>query len=177
MTTLQLYVKATSNYPDGLPLQGFERLSPEWTGESVLIPFGPEGRLLEVVGWTDLFTGRPCAVHVLRVRWLPHQRPDISGGPDQAIEGYLVHGGNSGVRILDDEAEPTPGVDDHLPRGWGRPLVWIEDEADLPFAVLAVVSRHLCESCGGELTIGANPYHLDAGEVWLCDKCADAGEV
>jgi len=177
MSTLQLYVKSTSNC-EGLPLQNFQPLSPEWTGESVMIPFGEELEPLEVVGWTDLFTGRPCAVHVLRVRWLPHQRPDISGGPDRAIEGYLVHGGNSGVRILDDDAEPTPGVDDHLPAGWGRPLVWIEDEADLPDEVRAVVERHLCERCGEELPTGANPYHLDAdAEVWLCEGCADPGEV
>ena len=156
-------------------MQNFQRLSPEWSGEGVLIPFGPDQLPLETVGWTDLFTGRPCPVHVLRARWLPHRHLEISGGPDRPREGFLVYGGNSGVRVLDDKAEPTPGLDEHLPRGWGRPLVWIEDIADLPAEVRQVVERWLCGECGEELPLSASPYYPDEGvSVWLCEKCAAA---
>jgi len=139
---LTIYVKQTSNC-EGLPLQSFEELGPTWTNERVTLLFGesPDVADYDVVGWTDLFTGRPCSVNVVKVRWLPHKRPDISGGPPGPIEGYLVYGGNSGVRILDADAESTPGVDDHLPPGYGKPLVWIEDAGDLPAEVLAVVDR------------------------------------
>lgn len=139
---IELYVKQTSN-SEGLGLQTFERLSPEWTGASLDIPFGEEGRVLEVVGWTDLFTGRPCAVHVARVKWLARERPDISGGPPAAVTGILVWGGNSGVRILDEECEPIPGLNEHLPRGWGRPIIWVEEMADLPLEVQRVIDGNL----------------------------------
>ena len=174
---MQLYIKNTSNC-EGLPLQNFQELSPTWTGEGMTIPFGPEMRRLEVVGWTDLFGGRPCPVHVARVRWMPHQRPDISGGPTEPQEGILVWGGNSGVRVLDDEAEVVEGVDDHLPPGWGRPMLWIKAEADLPFAVRDVLARHLCEDCGVELPLSMSPYDVGEGRrgLWLCEKCADVAE-
>ena len=121
-----IYVKATSNC-EGLPLQIFERLGPEWTGESLELSLGEI--TLEVVGWSDLFGGSPCPVHVARVRWLG----------DQPLEGYLVWGGNAGVRILYDAAEPTPEVDEHLPRGWGMPVLWLESVESLPPEVQAIV--------------------------------------
>jgi hypothetical protein len=135
--TFQLYVKPTSNC-GGLPLQTFERLGPEWSGDSLRLPFGEgaEARPLEVVGWTDLYTGVPCDVHVARVRWFSQRHPDILAEDE---EGYLVWGGNSGVRVMDLEAKPTPGLDDHLPPGYGRPIVWVEDVDDLPEEVRAVV--------------------------------------
>jgi len=139
--TFQLYVKNTSNC-QGLPLQTFERLGQEWIGESLRLPFGPADeprRVLEIVGWTDLFTGRPCVVHVARVRWLPSVQPEITGGPDTPQEGYLIWGGNSGVRALDPNTEPGPGTD-HLPPGWGYPIIWVapEDVDDLPSDVRGV---------------------------------------
>ena len=145
---MQLYVKSTSNC-EGLPLQTFEELSPIWSGESLLLPFGDpaegERQICEVVGWTDLFGGRPCAVHVAKVRWFPQPTQaarKVLSGPPEPIEGWLVWGGNSGVRILDDEVEPIPGLDDHLvARGYGRPIVWVEDADDLPAEVRAVVGR------------------------------------
>lgn len=128
--TLQLYVKMTSNCPDGLPLTMFEVLGEPWQGASIMLPFGDPAagpvKVLEVVGWTDLFTGRPCRVTVVKAR-----------APDGSM-GYLVHGGNSGVRLLDPTAEVEPGAA-HLPPGYGRPLVWVEDPADLPGEVLAVI--------------------------------------
>ena len=83
-------------------------------------------KVLEVVGWTDLFTGRPCPVTVVKAL-----------APTGAT-GYLVHGGNSGVRILDPTAEVEPWAE-HLPPGYGWPLVWVDDPADLPGEVLAVI--------------------------------------
>ncbi len=128
--TLQLYVKMTSNCPDGLPLTAFEVLGETWQGDSIMLPFGDPAagpvKVLKVVGWTDLFTGRPCRVSVVKA-W----------APDGSM-GYLVYGGNSGVRILDPLAEPEPWAE-HLPPGYGRPLVWLEDPADLPREVLAVI--------------------------------------
>jgi hypothetical protein len=177
--TFQLYVKNTSNC-EGLPLQSFERLSEKYINDSVVIPFGEdERRILEVVGWTDLYFGQACQVHIARVRWLPHKRPDISGGPDVAITGFMVWGGNSGVRILDPGAEPIEGVDDHLPRGCGRPLIWIEDLTDLPDAVQKVVTIPICQGCGRPLPCSTSPYHAGGkGEgVYLCPDCADPQTV
>ena len=142
-----LYVKATSNYPPGLALQTFERLGPEWEGERLSLPFwdwkDSELRTLEVVGWDGLFaTGHPCAIHVARVRWLPQRGGEtgqVSSGPSEPVTGYLVWGGNSGVRIMDPEAEPQPGAE-HLPPGVGQPLLWIEDVDELPTEVRLVVA-------------------------------------
>jgi len=130
MATLQLYVKNTSNCA-GMDLQTFETLGPTWEGERLRMWFGTgewheiwpneaERRELEVVGWTDLFFGSPSPVRVAKVQ----HAGDV---------GYLVHGGNSGVRILDEWLESTPLADvSHLPRGYGRPVVWVEDADDLP---------------------------------------------
>src|SRR3972149_1140980 len=111
--TFQIYVKATSNC-EGMPLQTFELLSPTWTGDKIRLPFGesPNVKRLDVVGWTDLFNGQACLVHAAKVR---------AGNST----GYLVWGGNSGVRILDRNAPVTSGVNDHLPRGFGRAVIWL----------------------------------------------------
>lgn len=124
MRTFQIYVKPTSNC-DGMPLQTMTELSPTWTGESLILPFGEDGDKRKVVGWTDLYGGTACGVNVTKVRW-------------NGQVGWLVHGGNAGVRILDNDAPVMPGVDDHLPRGYGRPIVWVDDAADLPVEVRKV---------------------------------------
>jgi len=143
---MQIYVKATSNC-EGMPLQMFEELSPTWKGETLELPFGEgeERKVLTVIGWTDLFGGSPCEVKVAKVRWLPYpdEARQVLGGPAEPQVGFLVWGGNAGVRILDEEAEPIPFVDDHLPRGYGRPIVWVEDVGDLPPEVREVVERPL----------------------------------
>jgi len=39
-----------------------------------------------------------------------------------------------GIRILahkDEEDPRTPGIDEHLPLGWGMPMMVIEDESDI----------------------------------------------
>ena len=117
METLELYVKDTSNCR-GLELQTWATPGETWTGDRVKVRFGEgDRRTLDVVGWTDLFFGSPCKVHVVKTDW--HGRP-----------GYLVYGGNSGVKMLD----PEHG-------DWGMACVWIEedDADDLPAEVLAVV--------------------------------------
>jgi len=115
-----------------MPLTTFEELSPTWSGESLYIPFGPskgKRKRLKVVGWTDLFNGRPCPVHIVRAR-------------HEGVEGYLVYGGNSGVRVLTKKRAAKDDAtlyDAHLPPGYGMPIIWIEDIADLPRKVRAVV--------------------------------------
>ena len=125
--TIQIYVKATSNC-EGMPLQTFELLSSTWTGDKIRLPFGKplNAKRLDVVGWTDLFNGQACPVNVAKVR---------AGD----LVGWLVWGGNSGMRILDKNAPVTPGVDDHLPRGFGQAIIWLTDAQDLPAEARKVV--------------------------------------
>lgn len=138
---LQIYVKSTSNCPQGLSLVSFEELSDTWTGESLRIPFETEeGKFRKhlVVGWTDLFFGSACSVSVTKVEI----NDDI---------GYLIHGGNSGLRVLDKKASREadkenefygiPKFDSHLPEGYGVPIIWIENERDLPREVLKIVGK------------------------------------
>lgn len=128
METITLYVKNTSNCA-GLSLQTFHTLGPIWEGKSVRMWLGPDRdrKRRDVVGWTDLFGGSPCPVRIVKVQY--HGRA-----------GYLVHGGNSGVRILDSRAKPVRGVNDHLPPGWGQAIIWVEedDADDLPQKVRKV---------------------------------------
>lgn len=122
MPSIEIYTKNTSNC-SGMPLTSFDVLSDEWSGDSLVLPFGEEGeKQCKVEGWTDLIfenpypdvvRGCPTTVRCAKVR----QRENI---------GYLVWGGNSGVRI--------GGRD-----GWGQPVVWIEDVSDLPVEVRKVV--------------------------------------
>jgi hypothetical protein len=129
MEKIALYVKSTSN-SEGMPLTMFQPLGPEWVGDELSLYFGEDEdrRQFPVVGWTDLFFGTPTRVHVVKVE-------------HQGAVGFLVYGGNSGVRILSDEAHAVAGVNDHLPPGWGMPIIWVEDAADLPDEVRAVVDE------------------------------------
>jgi hypothetical protein len=126
--TLTIYVKPNSNC-HGMPLTSFSELSPTWQGEQLVIPFEDGGarRNLPLVGWEDLFFGSPCSLRVVRVRTSGH-------------EGFLIYGGNCGIRILDERAESIPGMDDHLPRGYGTPILWIDHVEDLPEEARAVVA-------------------------------------
>jgi len=177
--TFELYVKNTSNC-EGLPLQVFARLGPKWSGESLALVFGDgdERRRLTLVGWTDIYNGSPCEVNAVHVRWLPRRQPEISGGPATPQEGFLVYGGNSGVRALDPDGDRKPGTG-HLPPGWGYPIVWValDDVADFPQEVQDVITRAICQRCGEPLPLGASPYYVDEGRaVDLCDTCANPGD-
>lgn len=105
----------------------FELLSPIWEGDSVPIPFGDEvdRDYLTVIGWTDLSMGQPCKVNIARVQ-------------NGFVEGFLIWGGNSGLRVLDDRRKPE-SWEAHLPAGWGMPIIWVDDHEDLPDEVRAVV--------------------------------------
>ena len=125
MTQLNLYVKSTSSCP-GMPLETFN-VTPgrTWTGDKLTMWFGTGAmrRECEVIGWTDLFFGSPCKVHVVKTTWQgPHD--------GHVHHGYLIYGGNSGVRISDPE---------HGERGMA--CVWVDasDAGDLPAEVLEVV--------------------------------------
>lgn len=125
---MQIYVKQTSNYPAGMPLIDVTVLSEIWVGESLMLAMGKNGEhTRKVVGWTDLCSGRQCPVSVARFQW-------------EGKEGYLIWGGNSGLRVLDEEHEPEEW-EAHLPRGYGRPIFWVAlgDERDLPSEVMEVI--------------------------------------
>lgn len=124
MKEMQIYCKNTSNC-QGMPLTSFEILSEEWSGDSLILPFGEEGeKKCKVEGWTDLVTSNPY--------------PDVVRGCPDTVRcakvrqgeniGFLVWGGNSGVRIGGRN-------------GWGQPVVWIKDESDLPAKVRKVVQE------------------------------------
>ena len=125
MTQLNLYVKSTSSCL-GMALETFN-VTPgkTWTGDKLKMWFGTHDnrRECEVIGWTDLFFGSACKVRVVKTTW-QNERVGI------AHTGYLVYGGNSGVRISDPE---------HGERGMA--CVWVDasDAGDLPAEVLEVV--------------------------------------
>jgi hypothetical protein len=135
MSTLEIAVQATNNYPSGYATQRFERLSPVWAGSSLLLPVregeGGEKTLREVTGWDAVRRLGPTSVHVARVR------------TNAGKEGYVVYGDAAGVRVLDTRAKVQPKGDEYLPPGHGRPFVWIaqEDAADLPEEVRVVVEQ------------------------------------
>lgn len=129
ISEIQFYVNKSPNC-HGLGRTTLGRLGPEWIGSEVVLPFGPEGRPHTIIGWTSLFGGGPCSVRVFRAV------------TPEGEEGFAILGGNAGVRILDDEAEVLPGVNDHLPRGWGQPFIWVAYREDLPERVLAVVDHN-----------------------------------
>jgi hypothetical protein len=73
-----------------------------------------------VVGWSDLFFGTPVRIHAYRAT-------------ANGANGILVCGGNSGIRILAATNDPDSRTehDEHLPKGWGMPVLWLEQAADL----------------------------------------------
>jgi hypothetical protein len=157
MVTLQLWCKDTANCA-AAPVTHFEVLGAEWVGPSVKIPFGSAGRrLLDVVGWSAAGGGQAASVHVIKVRL------------DKAA-GYLVYGGDGGVRILDDSTQLSAGGSERLLPGWGKPLLWVQRLEDLPPHVQEVVERPICRKCGKTLP---EPASTDAGIGYLCERCME----
>ena|SRR5581483_668883 len=134
--TVELYVKPNNSYPNGLELSSFELLSPTWSAERVRIQFyagGEQPAWKSVVGWSSLLW-HVCEIHVVKARTRDAQ----------PIEGYLVYGGDFGVRVLDRRAPKQEEIPDEF-RGYGYPYVWVEAESDLPNSVQTVVSQSLAE--------------------------------
>ena len=75
-------------------------------------------------------------------------------------------------------AEITPEVIAAAQAEWEATApAWARDLLDAE-EVRAVAERHLCERCGVELPANANPCHAEGeAEVWLCEACANPGEV
>ena len=106
-----------------------ERLSDEWSGQRLHLPFvlGCWQLVLPVIGWTDANGGSPCQVHVVKTRYY-------------GALGFLVYGGNQGVRVLDNDSEPVERTIDRFSRGWIQPFIWVECADDLPQSVQKIVS-------------------------------------
>ncbi|MGE0821212.1 MAG: hypothetical protein AB7G75_10225 [Candidatus Binatia bacterium] len=140
MKTLTIEVVPTNNYPSGYSTQSFELLGPVWAGSSVTVPLreekGGEKEMCEVTGWDAVQHLGPTSIHVARVR------------TNTGKEGYVVYGDAAGVRVLDKRAKVKAEGDEYLPRGHGRPFVWIarEDIADLPDEVRNVVEQDVEDS-------------------------------
>lgn len=135
-TRLRIYVQSSANYPKDYR-QSFELLGPVWEGEYLHLRFGepPYQRVRTVVGWRGCIEGTACPIRVARARW---RSPE-----GQEEVGVLVWGGNAGVRILDStfSKPPTSGKRRYLLPGLGVPIIWVEDPADPPPEVRAVIEK------------------------------------
>ena len=117
------YVKANSNC-EGLPLTSLEELlGGAWMPDSIwegkpLICTGEDLKPRQVVGWSSLSGGSPCNVKAF-IR-------------EDGVQIALL-GGDWGVRILatDDDEWESPFGEDHLPPGWGTPILTVEDFDDI----------------------------------------------
>lgn len=123
--TIQIYVKPSAN-SDGMPLQTFELLSPTWTGIFLFLKLGVPPTEQVIVGWSDSDNphGMECWINVAKVR-----------GAQSGKNGYMVWGGNLGVRVMDGSA---PEINPYWPLGYGWPILWV-DEQDLPVNVRQVI--------------------------------------
>lgn len=119
------YVKPNSNC-GGLQLTSLSTLlGGQWSGRiwtgRPLIATGDKLTPRRVVGWSSLFGGNAVDVHA----YVRHDGSQVA-----------LLGADWGIRILANEneaadVEVTPGLDDHLPPGWGSPILTIEDLADI----------------------------------------------
>lgn len=109
MEKVQIYVKPTSN-ATGMILTTFALLGPIYHADRIKVRTTPDGLWQWAVGWTDLYCGCPCPIHVARIRH--------GDG-----EGILAWGGNSGVRVL----VPTAPRTSHLLRGRGYNNLLLEN--------------------------------------------------
>lgn len=118
---LKGYVKNTSNC-EGLPLgwdADIEVVKDHGAKECLVAKTGDDLTPRKIVGWTDLFMGQPCSVHLYEVNWQGHN-------------GFLLCGGNSGIRVIANEEDEDfrEEYQAHLPNGWGLPIMFIEDKND-----------------------------------------------
>lgn len=136
-------------------LPAFEVLGAEWVGRDIQIPFGADRkRAFDVAGWSDHVGGYAVSVHV------------VKAGADGRV-GYLVYGGDGGVRILDQTAGADPEPTERFAEGRAAPLVWVVNGQDLPAAVQEVVERPICRRCGKELS----PLDAQGAKATFCEQC------
>lgn len=125
------YVKPNNNC-EGLELTSLEELlGGEWTPEPIwsgrpLVRTGSDLVPRQIVGWSSLFGGSAVDVRV-------YARTD-------GVFQLAFVGGDWGVRILatrreaqrvQRETEKYAPWAAHLPPGWGRPLMTVEDPEDI----------------------------------------------
>lgn len=96
-----------------------------WSGERLTLTghaeLGLEGP--DLIGWSDFYGGGPSKIHVAYA----------SSG---SRAGFLVWGGNLGLRVLPAGASFAPGARDDLP---ALPLLWLPDPGHLPAQVRAAI--------------------------------------
>ena len=143
----------------GRSLPAFEVLGAEWVGQSVRVPFGADRkRSFDIVGWSERAGGQAVSVHVVKV------------SADGRV-GFLVYGGDGGVRIVDQAPDTGPEPGERLAGGHAAPLVWVSKIEDLPVAVQEVVAHPICQRCGKELS----PSDAQDVTPTFCEQCQASG--
>ena len=126
---MKISVKKSINC-EGMPETEFIELGPKISGGELVYHLDnsdPEReRVFRIVGWTAEDGGTLYEVTSVRAQ-------DQLGRP-----GTLIYGGDGGVRILDENAERTGEENKNL-RGYGFPVIWIEDGKGLPHEVLKIL--------------------------------------
>lgn len=126
---MKIAVKKSMNC-EGMPETEFLELGPKISGRELvyhLDNFNPEKeRVFRIVGWKAEGGETPYEVTSVRAQ-------DRLGRP-----GTLIYGGDGGVRILDENAE-RKGEEDERLRGYGFPIIWIEDGKGLPHEILEIL--------------------------------------
>jgi hypothetical protein len=126
---LKGYIKSTSNC-DGLAMgwdSEIEIIDDLGAYRSIVMKSGEDLHERICVGWSDHLINPMCNIHLYRIKW--------RCTPGDYQKGLLLTGGNSGLRILankEDEEFRTEN-DEHLPNGWGLPVIFIKDETDIIF--------------------------------------------
>lgn len=126
---MKISVKKSMNC-EGIPETEFIELGPKISGRELVYHLDhsdPEKeRVFRIVGWTTEGGGTPYEVTSVHAQ-------DPLGRP-----GTLIYGGDGGVRILDENAERRGEENEHL-RGYGFPIIWIEDGKGPPHEVLKIL--------------------------------------
>ena len=126
---MKISVKKNRNC-DGMPETEFMELGPKISGRELVYHLDnsdpKKERVFRIVGWTAEGGETPYEVTSVRAQ-------DRLGRP-----GTLIYGGDGGVRILDEDAEREGEENEHL-RGYGFPIIWIEDGKGLPHEVLQIL--------------------------------------
>ena len=126
MSTFCLYVK-TSVHNRGTPVLSITRTGPEWSGKRLRM-VDADGLGLahgDLLGWSDFYGGTVCDVHV-------------ANASDGQHEGWLVWGGNLGLRSVPDDFEDLARL---RSSAWDAlPLLWVNDLRHFPAEVASVVA-------------------------------------